>query len=287
MSTNIQWTDVTDNIIVPEDGGWFCQKISPGCAHCFAEGINLNEFYGGNKRPYTGEPPKLVLKTDILAGWKLQTKTKRHFVASMTDIFGEWLSEKIIFAFLDAMLAAPKQTFQMLTKRDVVALRVISRWLKTRGIRQLPRHMQIGFSAENQELFDERTERLLQIPAAFHFLSIEPMLEQINLRQSPSSADILWRRSHGGSYQPTKIDWIIFGGESGPKARRCDLRWIGDGLDQCREAAIPAFVKQLGANLSDEDLDACATFSGKSMQHPKGGDPSEWLAGLRVREFPV
>ncbi|MCC5638875.1 phage Gp37/Gp68 family protein [Nostoc sp. CHAB 5844] len=88
MPTNIQWTDLTDNIIRAKDGGWWCRKISPGCANCYSEKLNQNTFFGGNKQPYSGQPPELILDTEIIRKWGFQKKPKKHFVASMTDVFG-------------------------------------------------------------------------------------------------------------------------------------------------------------------------------------------------------
>lgn len=64
MSTNIEWTDLTDNIIRAKEGGWWCQKISEGCKNCYSEKLNQNSFFGGNKQPYSGQPPELVLDTE-------------------------------------------------------------------------------------------------------------------------------------------------------------------------------------------------------------------------------
>ncbi len=98
------------------------------------------------------------------------------------------------------------------------------------------------------------------------------------------------------------VDWVIFGGESGPGARVCDVAWIRDGVRQCREAGVPAFVKQLGASVCDsarfafsesrrwpEGIAATHRPNGTAdiaLRHPKGGDPSEWPEDLRVREWP-
>ena len=105
--SNIQWTDVTDNIIVAVDEsgaqrGWWCQKISPGCAHCYAEDINDSDYFHGNHLPYSGSPPMLKLREDIIDGWARQRKTKKHFVMSMSDVFGAWVPRSWIFRFLDA-----------------------------------------------------------------------------------------------------------------------------------------------------------------------------------------
>ncbi|MCC5633033.1 phage Gp37/Gp68 family protein [Nostoc sphaeroides CHAB 2801] len=66
MSTNIEWTDQTENIIRAKEGGWWCHKKSEGCANCYAEKLNKNSFFGGNKQPYSGQPPELVLDTEAI-----------------------------------------------------------------------------------------------------------------------------------------------------------------------------------------------------------------------------
>src|SRR5688572_23036958 len=126
----IQWTDVTDNIIVAvnevgERHGWWCRKISPGCAHCYSETINQSDYFHGNHLKYEGEPPVLKLREDIIDSWVRQTKPKKHFVMSMSDVFGEWVPQSWIFRMLDGMRAAWKQTFQVLTKRADVMLREV------------------------------------------------------------------------------------------------------------------------------------------------------------------
>jgi protein gp37 len=104
------------------------------------------------------------------------------------------------------------------------------------------------------------------------FLSIEPLLEDI------------------GALGLRGISWVIVGGESGPHARPFDLAWARDIIDQCRAASVPVFVKQIGSRpcgkwgIASEHLRPDDPWwTGKSR---KGGDPSEWPADLRVREFP-
>lgn len=110
--TKIEWTDKVDNIIVAEGGGWWCRHASPGCDNCYAEARNKNSFFGGNGLAYRGAPPALKLRQEIIDGWRGQRKPKKHFVASMTDVFGDWVPRWMIFQFLDGMAAAPQQTFQ-------------------------------------------------------------------------------------------------------------------------------------------------------------------------------
>jgi hypothetical protein len=81
-------------------------------------------------------------------------------------------------------------------------------------------------------------------------------------------------RPHRGRCE--HVDWVIVGGESGPKARPFDVSWASSIVEQCRSAGVPVFVKQLGANVSGWPPTA----------DRKGGDQNEWPAYLRVREFP-
>jgi protein gp37 len=271
-STAIQWTDITDNIIVALEGGWWCRMISDGCIFCYAAKLNQSEFFGGNKLPYTGAPPKLKLREDIIESWRHQTKPKKHFVASMTDIFGDWVPVEWTRKFLDGMALAPRQTFQLLTKRADVAMERVKDWLAFRGRSELPRNIWIGVSVENQKRADERIPLLIQIPARVRFLSVEPMLE-LTLLNADSG-----------------ISWVIIGGESGPNARPCNVEWIRSIMQQCRLSSVPVFVKQLGARPVEDIHDARGGYLGfqrpDGIKHPKGGDPAEWPEDLRVREFP-
>lgn len=131
----------------------------------------------------------------------------------------------------------------------------------------------LGVSVEDQETADERIPWLLQTPAAVRFVSAEPLLGPIVFDQQVH----LERRTKilTGASAP-RIDWVIVGGESGPKARPCNVEWIRSIVQQCKDASVPCFIKQLGANVHGW----CAEITGK------GGDPSEWPADLRVREWP-
>lgn len=287
--TSIAWTDVTDNIIVVEGGGWWCRMCSPGCLNCYAAALNQNGFYGGNKLAYSGDPPgTMVLRIDIIDGWAKQTKAKRHFVASMTDVFGEWIFPNEAHRFLTGMLKAPKQTFQVLTKRPQHARNLIMPWLDYHGLDTLPPNVWLGVSVEDQKRADERIPILLSIPAKVRFLSVEPILEPIDL----SAAVGLWepgeqiQEAGGGSYTTERapkgpfVDWVIVGGESGKDARPCNIEWIRSVVGQCKAAGVPCFVKQLGANA------AFGEWAHWRTKHPKGGDITEFPEDLRVRQFP-
>jgi protein gp37 len=163
----------------------------------------------------------------------------------------------------------------------------------------------LGTSCENQAAADERIPHLLRCPAAVRFLSCEPLLgpvdlspwltvgpREIELRDISDGGCVIRRNPHGG------FGWVIVGGESGPKARPCDIAWIRSIRDQCTAAGVACFVKQLGAIPYMDNRPwlrmtmFCGEKSGKpymvALRDPKGGDPAEWPADLRnVRQWPV
>lgn len=291
-NTSIAWTDVTDNIIVVEGGGWWCRMISPGCAHCYSAVLNQSAFFGGNRLPYSGEPPKLKLRTDIIDGWERQKHPKRHFVASMMDVFGEWVTFQMVVTFMRGMWRAPKQTFQVLTKRPAHMAMMIGEWLKWDGLAAVPDNIWLGVSAEDQEMADKRIPILLSIPARVRWLSIEPMLGPVRIGWPDLNCN------------PSPIQWIVVGGESGAHARSCHADWIRRLVSECRKAGVPVFVKQVGRVVHEFAEYAHCRLPGTwgnvrtshvpgdcmvrvHLNHPKGGDPSEWPAEFQVREFPV
>jgi protein gp37 len=234
MATKIQWTDVTDNIMVVKGGGHWCRKFNALCANCYAEAINQNPFFGGNKLKYSGQPPEMELRREMIAAWARQRKPKKHFVASMTDVFGEWVARSWQFEMLDGMLAAPLQIFQVLTKRTGVCLTSVKFWMAARGIERPPANVWLGFSAGNQETFDEAWADMKQLAALGFtvFASLEPMLGHITLPD-----DFL---AYGSRVQ------VITGGESGKKARPAHPRWFRSLYDQCEKAGVAYFFKQFG-----------------------------------------
>jgi protein gp37 len=232
--SNIEWTDCTDNIIVVEGHGWWCRKKNLLCKNCYAEALNDNSFFKGNHLPYSGKPPKLVLRCEMIARWSRQTKPRKHFVASMTDVMGEWVKRSWHFEMLDGMLAAPLQTFQILTKRGLVMLTSVKLWMIARGITAPPSHIWLGFSAGTQDTFDEEWQHVKHLAAMGWtiFVSCEPLLGQIIL---PKDFLALGRRAQ-----------VIVGGESGKKARPMHPEWARSLRDQCLGAGVSFFFKQWG-----------------------------------------
>jgi protein gp37 len=188
----------------------------------------------------------------------------------------------------------------LLTKRIGHALTMISDSLD--DVMRSPRgwpwpNVWIGATVVNQKEADRDVPKLLDVPAAVRFLSIEPMIEAIDLtrflkpwcdegsRPGPHpGSGVTCSRCGGTSHTGCPgVQWVIVGGESdqpGHRARPFVHRWGKDVVAQCRAAGVPVFVKQMGSNAVNME----------GLRHPyedrAGADPSEWPADLRVREFP-
>jgi protein gp37 len=291
MTTKIQWTDTTANPLKERaekalnrrssNGGNYCVPISPGCANCYASALNAKGTrFGGNGRKFGVRKeghPEMWLNLPMLRKWERIRKPRKIFVGSMTDIFGEWVPDWMIYCMLDAM-ANSKATFQLLTKRPERAFQVMKDWTSLYDHNQPPPNIWLGTSVEDQKRLDERLICLIRTPAAVRFLSVEPLLGPTNLFDvdGPTSVAMNGDDPRNLLYPADMIDWVIIGGESGPNARPLELAWVEDILYQCKAANVPAFVKQLGTHWAKVTLSA----------DRKGGDPAEWPAELRVRMFP-
>lgn len=273
----------------PESFGWWCRKVSPECANCYAETWNGRM---GNKMLYVGEAPELLLDRELLASWARKTKPKKRFVASMTDIFGEWVPVEWCYEILDAMRAAPLQTFQLLTKWADRMAEIILAWLRDRGLDELPHNMWPGITAGNQKSLEMRIVGLLSIPSPYRWISAEPMLGPMNFEDirvtdgdcevsvnaltgwsevlNSNSAAIVDRAEYGG------VAWIVFGGESGSD-RRSDLDWFEDGIGVCILTGVAPFFKQTGEVLAREML----------LRDRTGSDVAELPGRLQIQRFPL
>ena len=280
--TLISWTDHTFN---PWIG---CAKVSPGCKHCYAEewARRFSREFAERKRtsPANWKEPLKWNKVAAAHGVQL-----RVFCASLAD----WLDDKVPIQWLADLLKlicdTPNLDWQLLTKRPENALERVNAAMDLFDPQQklwtlgglVPHNVWIGASVENQAMADKRIPQLLKIPAKIHFLSCEPLLEQVDLSSDAIEAEM--RLAH----PEAQIDWVIAGGESGRQARECDVDWIRSIVKQCEAAKVPVFVKQLGSepywNTTTHEV-----YSGrrKVLSHPKGGDPAEWPEALRVQQFP-
>ena len=210
--TSIEWTDSTWN---PVTG---CDKISPGCKNCYAARLAPRLKAMGNPRYANGF--EVTLHHDLVELPTKWAKPKKIFVNSMSDLFHDEVPLEFIQAVFSTIVAAHHHTFQVLTKRPERAfeLSVQLPW---------PSNLWMGTSVESTDYLD-RIDTLRQVPALTRFLSLEPLLGAI------PDIDL------------TDIDWVIAGGESGPKARKVEEGWVRDIRDQCEAANVRFFFKQWG-----------------------------------------
>ena len=214
MASNspIEWTEATWN---PLTG---CDKVSPGCAHCYAERMAKRLKAMGQSNYARGF--ELTLQPQMLElplRWK---RSKRIFVNSMSDMFHVDVPLEFIQRAFDVMQRAHWHQYQVLTKRS-------ERLLSLDSQLNWEPHIWMGVSVENAR-FLHRIDHLRETRAHVKFLSLEPLLgplPRLDLRN---------------------IDWVIVGGESGPHARSMDPGWVSDIRDQCQNANVAFFFKQWG-----------------------------------------
>jgi protein gp37 len=232
-TTKIDWCDRVWN---PVTG---CTKVSAGCKNCYAEGI-ANRFWGERKftdvrchEERLDQPMKL-------------RKPSKIFVNSMSDLFHEDVPFDFVAKVWDVMAVNPQHTFMILTKRVSRLRFFILRYILDH-IDPLP-NVWIGVSVEDQQSADDRIHDLLGTPAAVRFVSIEPLLESVTLREI-NGALYSWGRNYSVEWvDKGKLDWVIAGAETGVKARICHTDWLRSIRDECLEAEIPFFLKQTGKN---------------------------------------
>lgn len=246
--TGIEWTDATWN---PVTG---CTKVSQGCKHCYAERdwgrLQHLPAYAG--RAFT-DVRTHADRLDQPLRWR---RPRRIFVNSMSDLFHPDVSVEFIDKVFAVMALCPQHTFQVLTKRPErmkayvsnLALRTELVGIEAEVIGGIDRHKEglqqrwplplqnvwLGVSVEDQAAADERIPLLLDTPAAMRWISAEPLLASINLAE---------HGLHGG---PGQLDWVVVGGESGPKARPMHPAWARSLRDQCAAAGVPFLFKQWG-----------------------------------------
>jgi protein gp37 len=210
--STIEWTEATWN---PVTG---CDKVSPGCKHCYAERLAERLQAMGNRAYANGFALALHERTLRLPlSWR---RPQRVFVNSMSDLFHRDVPAAFIRQVFDVMARAHWHQYQVLTKRAdrLEELDPILSWAE---------HIWMGVSVESED-YTHRIDHLRRTGSRVKFLSLEPLLgplPRLDLR---------------------RIDWVIVGGESGPGARPMDRRWVVDIREQCRRAGVPFFFKQWG-----------------------------------------
>lgn len=279
--TKIEWADETINPVKVKGGGWHCTKVSPGCAHCYSERIN-RRF--GNGKPYDDSPTEYILDQkalDKVFSWK---KPKRIFIQSMGDTFHDEfmrmdVETDVIKQLFIAMMRANWHTYYILTKRPENMKKFFDSWTPQDIFVNEPKrdHIWLGVSiSNNDDLW--MVDKLLQVQAANHWVSVEPMLGPVALGDNlykyfcvscgwkgnelhtemlgsatrftvfqfcPKCLTKIKETEGGKIIEPPSIDWIVCGAETGPGARPMDLAWPRDLRDQCRVSGVPFFMKQV------------------------------------------
>lgn len=208
----IEWTEASWN---PATG---CSKVSPGCAHCYAETF-AERFRGVPDHPYEqGFDLKLWhQRLEVPLRWR---RPRMIFVNSMSDLFHESIPDEFIKAVFSVMGQADWHTFQILTKRQdrLVALAADLDWHP---------NVWMGVTIENRR-FVHRADRLREVPAVVRFISAEPLLGALE------GLDL------------DGIDWLIAGGESGHRHRPVREEWVIELRDRCHDEGVAFFFKQWG-----------------------------------------
>jgi len=212
QGSGIEWTGSTWN---PVTG---CTKVSPGCKHCYAKRMAERLRAMGQANYANGF--ELTLQPHMLELPLRWRKPQTIFVNSMSDLFHEEVPLGYTRRVFDVMRRAGWHRFQVLTKRAERLVRLSPQlsW---------PENVWMGVSVETDR-YRHRIDALRSTGAVVKFLSLEPLLGPLH------ALDL------------TGIDWVIVGGESGPRARPMDPAWVTDLRDQCRRAGVPFFFKQWG-----------------------------------------
>ena len=207
-----EWTDATWNPVLG------CDKVSPGCKHCYAE-VFSERFRGVDGHPFEqGFDLRLVphaLSRPI--GWR---KGRLVFVNSMSDLFQEGVPADYIREVFAVMERCPQHRFQVLTKRAERLLELAS------SLPWAP-NIWMGVSVETAE-YHWRIRLLREVPARLRFLSLEPLLGPL------------------GKLPLDGIDWVVAGGESGRRPRVMQPAWVHSVQKQCERAKVPFLFKQWG-----------------------------------------
>ena len=259
QNTSIAWTDSTFN-------PWLgCLRVSRACDHCYAAALakrtGRRDRHGRDLWDPHGERVRTspdYWRQPLRWNRDAQAEGRRHrvFCASMADIFDNRAPPAWRTDLWALIRATPALEWQLLTKRPQnIAGMLPPDWGNGWS------NVWLGTTAENQLEAARRIPHLIAIPAAVRFLSVEPMLEAIDL-----------------SFWLDRLHHVIVGGESGVgnRSRPMHPDWLRDLRDQALNAGIALFIKQLGSNR--------AAWSG--VRHLKGEDPAEWPADLRIQDFP-
>jgi protein gp37 len=215
--SHIEWTESTWN---PVSG---CSKVSDGCKNCYADRMAKRLQAMGNPRYVNGFA--VALHHDLIDAPKSWKAPRLVFVNSMSDLFHEKVPVSFIQKVFQTMSDCPRHTFQILTKRS-------GRLARLAASIEWPPNVWMGVSIEDDRVF-QRIHDLRTVPSAVRFLSCEPLIGPCD--NMPLDG----------------IDWVIVGGESGPRSRPMQIEWVRSIYRQCRKAKAAFFFKQWGGVRKD------------------------------------
>lgn len=283
-NSEIGWTDHTFN---PWIG---CTRISPACDHCYAADLmdvryNRVKWGAGEPRARTSEgnwKKPLQWNRNAANFMKEFGRRQRVFCASLADVFDNEVDQQWRTDLFQLIVDTPHLDWLLLTKR----IGNVDKMVEASGLGELPRNVWLGATICNQEEADRDVLKLLAVSATIRFLSMEPLLSSVDLRefcgghyfQNPLTGQ-RWHDATEGISSSSDMDgelihWIIAGGESGALARAADPAWFRSLRDQCRAADTPFFFKQWGEFGAE----------GKRMGKTKAGYE---LDGQVIQQFPV
>ncbi len=234
--SEISWTDATFN---PWHG---CTPVSPGCKNCYARTLSdryeVGHFGAGAPRRFFGEKhwaePLAWDRKAAKAG-----RRTRVFCGSMCDFLDAEVAQEYRDRLYRLIEATPHLLWLLLTKRpENLRTMLPEAWL-----REPRENVALGVTAEDQERADARVPHLLACPARWRFVSYEPAIGPLDLGFE-AAWDIF---DSGFSHGPAilKLDGVIAGAESGPKARHAETKWFRSVRDQCRAAGAEFYLKQM------------------------------------------
>lgn len=248
-NTKIEWADHTFN---PWMG---CQKVSPACDHCYAE-VNTAVRALGVKWG-----PGAERRRTSVANWKQPIRWNaeaarlgiryRVFCASLADVFDNEVDSMWRADLFQLISDTPHLDWLLLTKRIGNVAKMLPVWYEDpdawpHGHGLAHGNVWIGATICNQEEADRDIPKLLAVPAAKRFLSMEPLLGPVYL---PFDRLREWNRialMNQQAHATSRIDWVIVGGESGHYARPMHLDWVRSLCDQCEAAGVAFLFKQWG-----------------------------------------
>jgi len=240
-----------------------CTPVSEGCRNCYA--AKMAKRLRGRWGYPVDEPFRVTFHPDKLDQPQRWKKPRTIFVCSMGDLWHPRVALVHRSAVIRATNLAPQHTYIFCTKRP-----------ENFGtdIPVLPNYW-LNVTAENQAAADKHIPLLLQTRAAVRGVFVEPMLGPVDLlyinfgdTSVVKTRGVLYAASSGFTAPNPVLDWVVIGCESGPSRRPCKLDWVRALVQQCQEAGVAAYVKQV-------DIDGRVSR-----------DPAEWPEDVRVREWP-